>query len=115
MSNALVGATGENLAAEYLQAQGFVILARNVVQSGVEADIIARDGETIVVVEVKTKHNHYYGLPQEMVGFKKQKQLRRFANILLAKHPTMPVRIDVVAVTLRDIPQFEHIMNAVEG
>lgn len=117
MTKRAVGDIGEEIAAEYLISRGFHIVDRNVVRHRVEADILAREGKTWVIVEVKTKYGHEYGLPQEMVGPHKQQQLRRFANSLISEHGEIAVRIDVVAVTLArgEEPQIEHLVNVVEG
>lgn len=110
-----IGAAGEAIATQFLLQAGFKILGRNVVRVGVEADILAQHGKTTVVVEVKTKTHLDYGLPQEMVGYHKQKRLRRFAESLLAENPRQAVRVDVVAVTLTDgEPVIEHLENVVE-
>lgn len=117
MTKRAVGDVGEEIAADYLQKQGLKIIDRNVMRHGVEADIVARDGRCWVIAEVKTKYGHDYGLPQEMVGPRKRGQLRRFARSLLAEHGDIPIRIDVVAVTMSqgEKPVIEHLVNVVEG
>ncbi len=115
MTKRAVGDTGEDIAAEFLERQGLTILDRNVVRHGVEADILAKQGKTWVIVEVKSKHGAAYGRPQEMVGPQKQRQLRRFAHSLLAEKGDVLLRIDVIAVDLSaNPPHIEHLVNVVE-
>ena len=110
-----LGDQGEDLAAAALKQQGYKILERNYVTPLGEIDLIARQGKTVVVVEVKTRRGSRFGAPQEAVNPGKQGRLRRLADYYLkAKRLTgTPVRFDVVAVTLADnIPQVEIIPNA---
>ncbi len=115
MSKQAVGQHGEELAAQFLISRGFKIIGRNVKQDGVEADIVAQDGKTMVIVEVKTKRGLEYGLPQEMVGWHKQQQLRKLARGFSSRG-FKNIRIDIVAVTLgQSEPKIEHLVNVVEG
>jgi putative transposase len=110
-----LGDQGEDLAAAALQKQGYKILERNYVTPLGEIDLIARQGKTLVVVEVKTRRGSNFGTPQEAVHTGKQGRLRRLADYYLkAKRLTgSPVRFDVVAVTLAgDEPQVEIIPDA---
>ena len=110
-----LGDVGEDLAAAALKKQGYKILARNYVTPLGEIDLIAQKGRTVVVVEVKTRKSLRFGSPQESVSLTKQKRLRRLADYYLKdKRLTgVPVRFDVVAVTLAgDEPQVEIIPNA---
>jgi uncharacterized protein (TIGR00252 family) len=110
-----LGDHGEDLAAAALKQQGYKILERNYVTPLGEIDLIARQGKTVVVVEVKTRKSTRFGSPQEGVSVSKQGRLRRLADYYLkAKRLTgSPVRFDVVAITLAgDIPQVEIIPNA---
>ena len=67
MSNLSTGNYGEDLACKYLRKIGYDILERNYRIRGGEIDIIARDKEFLVFVEVKTRFTHEYGLPVESV------------------------------------------------
>jgi uncharacterized protein (TIGR00252 family) len=110
-----LGEQGEDLAAAALKKQGYKILERNYVTPLGEIDLIARQGKTLVVVEVKTRKSTRYGSPQEGVSLAKQKRLRRLADYYLKdKRLTgASVRFDVVAVTLAgDEPQVEIIPTA---
>jgi putative endonuclease len=93
------GNLGEDLAAGHLIKKGYEILERNFGNRFGEIDIIARDRETLVFVEVKTKIGTGYGSPEEMVGKGKLNKIRHMATLYL-KGEEMPCRIDVVAVVL---------------
>lgn len=95
-----VGRYGEELAAKYLVAAGFVILERNWRCELGEIDIVARDGDTLVVCEVKTRRGLNYGSPLESITYRKLATLRGLAGRWLQQHSTRPpqVRIDVVGV-----------------
>jgi putative transposase len=110
-----LGDHGEDLAATALKKQGYKILERNYVTPLGEIDLVARQGKTVVVVEVKTRKSIRFGSPQEGVSVTKQGRLRRLAEYYLkAKRLTgSPVRFDLVAVTLAgDDPQVEIIQDA---
>ena len=110
-----LGDHGEDLAAAALKKQGYKILERNFVTPLGEIDLIARQGQVLVVVEVKTRRGSSFGAPQDAVHPGKQGRLRRLADYYLkAKRLTgTPVRFDVVAVTLAgDEPQVEIIPDA---
>ncbi len=110
-----LGDQGEDLAAAALKKQGYKILERNYVTPLGEIDLIARQGQTVVVVEVKTRKSTRFGSPQEAVSATKQQRLRRLADYYLKdkRLAGTPVRFDVVAVTLAEgEPQVEIIQNA---
>lgn len=95
-----LGDFGEGLAAHYLEAAGMVVLERNYRCSFGEIDIVARDGSTLVICEVKTRRSTAYGMPFEAVTGRKAARLRRLAAHWLSEHEVNPpsVRIDVVSV-----------------
>jgi putative endonuclease len=110
-----LGDQGEDLAAAALKKQGYKILGRNYATPLGEIDLIARQGKTLVIVEVKTRKSTRFGSPQESVSLSKQNRLRRLADYYLKDQrlTRTPVRFDVVAVTLAgDEPQVEIIANA---
>jgi len=110
-----LGDHGEDLAAAALKQQGYKILERNYVTPLGEIDLIARQGKTVVVVEVKTRKSTRFGSPQEAVSVTKQSRLRRLAEYYLKAKRLIgsPVRFDVVAVTLAgDSSQVEIIQDA---
>lgn len=114
--NAGVGRRGEDLAAAFLEKSGFAIIERNFHCKGGEVDIVAREGKTLVFVEVKSRKTLTYGLPQLAVTPFKQRQISKAALTWLArnhKHDS-PARFDVIAILLNNNyhHQIEHIKNA---
>jgi putative transposase len=110
-----LGDHGEDLAAAALKRQGYKVLERNYLTPLGEIDLIARQGKTLVFVEVKTRKSTRFGSPQEAVSAAKQAKLRRLADYYLKNKrlAEVPVRFDVVAVTLsEDGPQVEIIQGA---
>ncbi|KAA1420538.1 YraN family protein [Mumia zhuanghuii] len=97
-----VGEHGENVAADYLQAKGMQVLARNWRCRWGEIDIVAQDGDTLVFCEVKTRRTTAYGTPLEAITPDKAARLRRLAGAYLADHDRCAsrIRIDAVAVLL---------------
>ena len=95
-----LGAYGESLAARHLVEQGMVVLDRNWRCAAGEIDLVLRDGDVLVVCEVKTRSSTRYGTPQEAVTDIKVARLRRLATAWVAEHgvAVRDIRIDVVAV-----------------
>ena len=93
-----VGRAGEALAREYLASIGFEILGCNLRLGGGEVDILARDGNVLVVVEVKTRRSTAFGRPEEQITAGKLRTLRALATRVSAACRGAPVRVDVVAV-----------------
>jgi putative endonuclease len=109
-----VGRWGEQLAADHLQRAGLEIVARNWRCAQGEIDIVARDGRTLVICEVKTRSGTGFGTPAEAVGRAKAGRLRRLALCWLAEHPgASSVRFDVIGITRLDGgPQIDHVQDA---
>ncbi|WP_084127207.1 YraN family protein [Demequina sp. NBRC 110054] len=97
-----VGRYGEEVAARRLTEKGWTVLACNWRCREGEIDIVAADGDALVVVEVKTRRGSAMGTPQEAVTARKLSRLRRLAAVWLASQDSRwpEVRIDVIAVTL---------------
>ena len=95
-----LGSEAERVAAEYLTSQGFKILERNHSNKIGEIDLIARDGDIFIIVEVKAKTGVGRGSPEEMVDARKQRKLIRTAEafFMLNEIEDPDWRIDVVAV-----------------
>ena len=113
------GVRGEKLACRFLRNHGYKILYRNFRDpTGGEIDIVCRDRETLVFVEVKTRGGEDFGRPIEAVN--RQKQLRvskgGLAWLRLLDNPDLDFRFDVVEVLLPDEgnPRLELIQNAFE-
>ena len=95
-----LGRTGERLAAGYLEARGYHILARNWRCHEGEIDLVAEHLGTLVVVEVKTRRSTAYGHPFDAITVTKMARLRRLANAWCAESRALGrlIRIDAIAV-----------------
>jgi len=123
-ARAALGRYGENLAAQHLVGAGFSLLARNWRCREGEIDIIARDGDVLVVCEVKTRRDVGFGTPLEAVTPAKAARLRRLAVrwLALTREARLAdgsggfsdIRFDVVAVLLpvAGAPAVEHLRGA---
>lgn len=96
------GRLGEAVAIEYLAGRGYKIVETNYRQPFGEIDIVAYAQETLVFVEVKTRHSNDYGTPSEAVDGRKRRQLSRIAQEYIQRHRLhdAPARFDVVAILL---------------
>lgn len=96
-----IGSGYEELAAAYLMEQGYAVIGRNFSCRSGEIDIIARDGEYLVFVEVKYRRDKRAGDPAEAVDYRKQQHIRRAAEYYLYRNrvsESMPCRFDVVSI-----------------
>ena len=102
--NKELGRKGEDAAVRFLERRGYDIVERNWTCFAGEADIIARDGEAVVFVEVKTRTGFSNGLPAEAVTKNKRERYERIACAFLADYDVIdvPVRFDVVSISLID-------------
>ena len=109
-----LGKWGEDLAASYLEEQGYEILERDWKSGHHDLDIVARDENTLVIVEVKTRRNRLFGDPEEAIDYKKRLSLQSAANHYVKSHRTKaPVRIDVITIvgTIGNTPEIDHIKD----
>jgi putative endonuclease len=99
-----LGHDGEEIAKNFLVKSGYVIVARNYRCKLGEIDIIARDGDFHVFIEVKTRSNSTYGSPAAAVTPRKQRQICKTAQYYLAEHKLFetPARFDVVAIVIEN-------------
>jgi len=97
-----LGKSGERIASAYLQKNGYIILSKNYRRKCGEIDIIARQGDYLVFIEVKTRTTTSHGHPLEAVTQRKQKQISKVAQYYLAENNLFDTaaRFDVVAVTI---------------
>jgi putative endonuclease len=108
------GKAGEEIAADFLIRKGYKILAKNWRSGKNEIDIIALVGETLVVVEVKSRHSNYAGEPEMAVTRDKQRALIRAANAYLNRNGMEnEVRFDIVSVlVVKGQENIQHIEDA---
>jgi len=112
-----LGARGEKLAAQYLRRQGFKILYRNFRgRTGGEIDLVCRDRDTLVFVEVKTRTREDFGRPLEAVNTQKERRISMgaLAWLPLLGNPDIFFRFDVVEVMIAagEAPKIELVRNA---
>jgi len=96
----LLGKSGEDLAVHELEGRGYAIIARRYRLRRGEIDIIARDGQTLVFVEVKTRASHDFGGAAEAVTAVKRQRMARLAQEYMMRQrlPQCPCRFDVVSI-----------------
>ena len=115
-----LGNWGEHVAAIQLEAKGYAIVARNWRCAAGEIDLVVRDGETLVFVEVKTRRGRTYGAPEEALTPRKTQKLLQLGAQYVYEQALGDVnwRIDLVAVELDArglLLRCDHIRNAVRG
>ena len=109
------GKAGEELAGRELARRGYAIVARRHRSRGGELDIIARDGPTLVFVEVKARDSHAFGDAAEAVTWQKRQRIVRLASEYVLRHHLgeAPCRFDVVSIQFEDgRPVIEVYQNA---
>lgn len=99
-----LGNRGEDIAWRELERRGYALIARHFRTRAGEIDIIARDGDTLVFVEVRTRSSDQAGTAAESVTRRKRDQIGRMAAAYLGTHGTSPepCRFDVVTVEFAD-------------
>jgi putative endonuclease len=113
-----LGKAGEDLACEELAGRGYAILARRYRTRRGEIDIIARDGQTIVFVEVKARDGHEFGEAAEAVTGLKRHRIARLAADYIMRHrlSDCPCRFDVVSIHFEaGVPVIEVLQNAFDA
>ena len=123
-SRVRLGRRGEELAADYLRSVGCGILASNYRCPWGEIDLIARDGDELAFVEVRTRRSSSYGTPQESITHRKARHLvttaRHYLQSCAEKNgrKDLPWRIDLIGITMengRSSPKIDHIKYAILG
>ena len=115
-----LGRAGEVKAAEFLRKKGYKILDKNYKTHIGEIDLIAKDGDTLVFIEVKTRMDDAFGAPSEAVTLKKQEKYVLVATEYLVRNHLndTPCRFDVIEIYGEILPSgfrvsaFNHIKNA---
>lgn len=108
-----IGQAGEDAALQHLQRQGLTLVERNVRCKGGELDLIMRDGQVLVFVEVRRRADGRHGGASASISFAKQQRLIRAAQFYLLRYASAPpCRFDVVAI---DGDQLSWIRNAIEA
>ncbi|WP_422089626.1 YraN family protein [Tenacibaculum ovolyticum] len=109
-----LGLKGEELAIEYLEKNGYLIVEKNYRYRKAEVDIIARKDTLLVVVEVKTRSSNYFGNPQDFVNPKKIKLLVTAIDDYVVKRDLdVEIRFDIIAILRnKEIYNIHHIKDA---
>ncbi len=109
-----VGKAGEEMAAIYLKKEGYEILGRNLFFRKAELDIVARKGNDLVFVEVKTRSKGSILSPEQAVDYRKQKFIIEGAAAYIDKEDLdLDARFDIVSIILNGADsEIDHIENA---
>ncbi len=103
-----LGKKGEDIAAGYLKSEGYTILARNWFCDHLEIDIIARQDDQIVIVEVKSRGEDYIEEPWEAVSSSKIRNVVEAAHIWLTEQQVdLETRFDVISIVFSDDGNYE--------
>jgi putative endonuclease len=113
-----IGKLGERIALQHLMAKGYVIHCQNWRSREGEIDLVAKDDDQIVFVEVKTRTSHAYGWPEESITSAKRRHIKNAAWEYLDAHHLLDAdwRIDVIAIDLSPsghLERLEHYQNAI--
>lgn len=102
--NRKLGKYGEDLAADYLRRQGLEVIGRNYNTRYGEIDLIARNGDEVLFVEVKTRTSAAYGHPEQAVDWRKVRHLARaIGEYLHEKRLSVYWRLDVISIEIDKI------------
>jgi putative endonuclease len=112
-----LGRRGEEAAADYLTAAGLVVLSRNWRSREGELDLVATDGDCLIVCEVKSRSSPDFGQPAEFVDRRKAMRIQRATYAWLRRYRVgrwCPIRFDIVAIVWPPDgePQIEHLRGA---
>jgi len=106
------GSLAEALAADFLQARGLRLLARNYRCRLGEIDLVLADGPTLVFAEVRLRRNRDYGGAAESIGAAKRQRILRAARHYLSGRPERPCRFDAILLDALDPDHIEWIKDA---
>lgn len=112
-----LGRQGEQMAEQFLRARGYVLVARNYRCAYGEIDLVVRDRDTLVFVEVRTQSGPTFGDPLESVTQRKQRQIVKAALHYVVRHrvENHPLRFDVIGISWNNAaPQIVHVKEAFE-
>jgi putative endonuclease len=113
--NQRIGRWGEEVAAEYLTQRGCEVIARNARTPYGEIDILAKQGEIVIFVEVKTRTSNKMGLPEESITPRKRQHMLDAAEHYAAEHEIDHWQIDVISVEGKpgNEPKITYFENAI--
>jgi len=116
LSNTEIGRKGEDLASEFLRSQGYEILERNWRYKKAEIDLIAKDSQALVFVEVKSRTNTSHGQPEEFVDSNKESMMMDSAQRYMEKiEYEWEIRFDIISIVFDkslEVKKIEHFKDA---
>jgi putative endonuclease len=111
--NIEIGRKGESIALDYLMRKGYTIVEKNYTYRRFEIDIIAKQRNTIVFIEVKTRKGSHFGFPEEAVDDKKIRHILKCADHYLYQNQwNGNIRFDIISILLNPVLSIEHIEDA---
>lgn len=112
-NNTELGKEGEKIAADYLIKKGYAVVARNYRYRRAEVDLIVRQDDLLVFVEVKMRKNAYFGYPEEAVGNDKIKRITSAAeNYMSINNWQGRLRFDIISIINNQKLEIEHFEDA---
>ncbi len=116
-NNREFGSWGEKQAEEYLLDKGYQLLERNFRVRQGEIDLIVKNDQFLVFVEVKTRKNNLFGVPQAAVDYRKQNKIKKIAKFYLRdkKYKDYKLRFDVISILYKNYDNdivLEHYKNS---
>lgn len=114
MQSNIYGKRSEIIASDYLKEKGYKILQTNYKNKIGEIDVIAKDGEYIVFVEVKARLSQKFGHPFEAIDYRKQQKIHNVASLYLVKNHKYGTlcRFDAISILGLENPEITHIIDA---
>lgn len=109
--NQRLGRWGEEQAAQYLQAQGYIILDTNIRTPYGEIDLLAQHEGQTIFVEVKTRSSLQFGRPEEAITARKRERMEACAAWYAAEQALDSWQLDVIAIETGSPPRLEHFVN----
>lgn len=114
MQSSTYGKKSEIIASNYLKEKGYTIIATNYKNKIGEIDIVAKDSNYLVFVEVKARLSRAFGDPAEAVDYRKQQKIRKVAQLYLLQKKCTEAncRFDVIAILGNENYEINHIIDA---
>ena len=106
-----LGNSGEQIAKDYLINKGYQFVTQNFRTRFGEIDLIFIHQHQLVLVEVKTRQNNYYGYPEEAVNQHKLNQIYRVGEAFMQKNPNFPqsARVEIISITVEKDIKISHL------
>jgi len=114
--NLEIGYLGESIARKYLEDKGYIVIDQNYKNKYAEIDLIARDGNGLIFIEVKTRIGEQFGTPEQSINRDKMQRLIKNAQayVIIKNYRNISYRIDAVCIVLdrdKEIKRINHYQN----